>query len=111
ETVTANIPASTGGALKQLAASLGALATAATEEALPRGLPPASDQAANLAKTLASAMLARAASPVQSDAPTQHNGPPPPYRGAPLAGQPVELASIAPGTPPHEAAEHLLAQA
>jgi hypothetical protein len=107
ETVTANTPALTVGALKQLAASLGT----AAEEALPRGLPPASDQAANLAKTLASAMLARAASPAQPDEPTQHNGPPPPYRGAPLAGQAPELASIAPGTTPHEAAERLLSQA
>src|SRR5205085_5912176 len=58
ETVTpntlANVPALTGGALKQLAASLGA----AAEEASPRPLPPASDQAASLAKTLAAAMLA-----------------------------------------------------
>jgi len=111
ETITPNTPALTVGALKQLAASLGTFGTAATEEALPRGLPPASDQAANLAKTLASAMLARAASPAQSDAPTRHNGPPPPYRGAPLAGQAPELASIAQGTTPHEAAERLLSQA
>jgi hypothetical protein len=56
-------------------------------------------------------MLARAASPAQSDAPTQHNGPPPPYRGAPLAGQAPELATIAPDATPHEAAERLLSQA
>jgi hypothetical protein len=111
ETVAANTPALTGAALKQLAASLGPLGTAAGEEALPRALPPAPDQAANLAKTLASAMLARAASPAQPDAPAQHNGPPPPYRGAPLAGQAPELATIAPGTTPHEAAERLLSQA
>src|SRR5207244_13480532 len=87
------VPARTGAERKQLAAPLGA---AAAEEASPRPLPPASDQAASLAKTLAAAMLARTASPAQSDAPTQHNGPPPPYRGAPLAGQAPELATIAP---------------
>jgi hypothetical protein len=103
----ANTPALIGAALKQLAASLGT----AGEEALPRALPAASDQAANLAKTLASAMLARAASPAQPEAPAPHNGPPPPYRGAPLAGQAPEPATIAPDTPPHEAAERLLSQA
>jgi hypothetical protein len=102
-TIAAAAPAH---AVKLLAASLGTHA----DDAMPRALPPASDQAASLAKTLASAMLARAASPMPSDAPTEHNGPPPPYRGAPLAGQAVELASIAPGAAPHETAERLLSQ-
>jgi hypothetical protein len=56
-------------------------------------------------------MLARTASPAQPEAPAQHSGPPPPYRGAPLAGQAPELASIAPDMTPHEAAERLLSQA
>jgi hypothetical protein len=106
ETITPNAPSLTGTALKQLAASLGTT----VEDAL-RALPPASDQAANLARTLAAAMLARTASPAQPEAPAQHSGPPPPYRGAPLAGQAPELASIAPDMPPHEAAERLLSQA
>jgi hypothetical protein len=106
ETITPNAPSLTGTALKQLAASLGTT----VEDAL-RALPPASDQAANLARTLAAAMLARTASPAQPEAPAQHSGPPPPYRGAPLAGQAPELASIAPDMTPHEAAERLLSQA
>jgi hypothetical protein len=102
-TIAAAAPAD---AVKLLAASLGT----AVDDTMPRALPPAADQAANLAKTLASAMLARAASPTPSDAPTEHNGPPPPYRGAPLAGQPPELASIASDATPHETAERLLSQ-
>lgn len=107
ESVTTSAASLTAPALKQLAASLGT----PVEDALPRGLLAAPDQAANLAKTLASALLARAAAPAQADAPTQHNGPPPPYRGAPLAGQAPELATISPDTTPHEAAERLLTQA
>jgi hypothetical protein len=102
-TIAAAAPAD---AVKLLAASLGT----AADDTMPRALPPASDQAASLAKTLASAMLARAASPPPSDAPTEHNGPPPPYRGAPLAGQPPELATIALDSTPHETAERLLSQ-
>ena len=37
------------------------------------------------------------------------SGPPPPYRGAPLAAQQPAAPSIAPDTPPHETAERLLA--
>ena len=100
-------------AVKLLAATFGTATSlgSAADDAMPRALQPASEQAANLAKTLASALLAHPASMTQSDAPTHHSGPPPPYHGAPLAGQAPELATIAPDTAPHETAERLLSQA
>jgi len=66
------------------------------------------EQATSLAKNFASAMLVRVAPP-QPALVSPNGGPPPPYRGAPLAAQPPELPSIGPDATPHEAAERLIA--
>jgi hypothetical protein len=75
-----------------------------------RGAPLSAEQATSLAKTLASAMVARGASPVPScPAAASLSAVPPPYRGAPLAGQAPAAPSIAPDDAPHDIAERLIA--
>jgi hypothetical protein len=76
------------------------------EELIPNA-PLSSEQATSLAKTVASALSTR-------DTPSQpaanQSGPPPPYRGAPLAAQAPVASSIAPDASPHEIADRLIAQ-
>ena len=45
-----------------------------------------------------------------SQPPASQSGPPPPYRGAPLAPQAPAAPSLAPDAAPHETAEQLIAQ-
>lgn len=85
----------------------GALAGAAEEPVAPSaGL--SAEQATMLARTVATALSAREA-PLQQPASSQ-SGPPPPYRGAPLAAQAPATPSIGPDTAPHEIADRLIAQ-
>jgi hypothetical protein len=81
----------------------------APSETLPDRPPLSPEQATTLAKTVATALVARDAAPAQTPTTTQ-NGPPPPYRGAPLAAQASATPSIAPDATPHQAAERLIAQ-
>jgi hypothetical protein len=89
-------------AIKQLASAL-----AGTPDELIPNAPLSPEQATTLAKTVASALSAR-------DTPSQpaanQSGPPPPYRGAPLAAQAATAPSIARDAPPHEIADRLIAQ-
>jgi hypothetical protein len=89
-------------ATRQLANALAGV----PEELIPHA-PLSPEQATSLAKTVATALSAR-------DAPSQtaanQSGPPPPYRGAPLAAQAAAAPSIAPDAAPHEIADRLLAQ-
>jgi hypothetical protein len=77
------------------------------EEPVSNGAPLSPEQATNLAKTIASALSTRDA-PSQSAA--SQNGPPPPYRGAPLAAQAPAAPSIALDAAPREIADRLIAQ-
>jgi hypothetical protein len=90
---------------KQLASVLAG--TGATDELLPVTTALSPEQATNLAKSVAAALHGREAPPEPS-APGSPNGPPPPYRGAPLSAQHPMSPSIAPDMPPHETAERLL---
>jgi len=74
----------------------------------PQRAPMSAEEAAGLAKSLATALLKRDAAAVPT---TQPNVLPPPYRGAPPAAQAVAAPSIAPGAPPHEIAGKLIAEA
>jgi hypothetical protein len=89
-------------ATRQLANAL----AGAPEELIPNA-PLSPEQATSLAKTVATALSTR-------DAPSQlaanQSGPPPPYRGAPLAAQVPAAPSIAPDAAPHEIADRLIAQ-
>jgi len=80
--------------------------TGAPEELIPNA-PLSPEQATSLARTVASALSTR-------DAPSQpaanQGGPPPPYRGAPLAAQAAAAPSIALDAAPHEIADRLIAQ-
>lgn len=88
--------------LRQLASAL----AGAPQETLPAAPLLSPEQATTLAKTVASALIARDA----PDHPAPHpNGPPPPYRSAPLSAQQPALPTIAPDMPAHETAERLLA--
>lgn len=92
------------------AASIKHLANAlagAADELLPAAPPLSPEQAASLAKSVATQLIARDA-PDHPTAPAP-NGPPPPWRGAPLSAQPQAASTIAPDTPPRESAERLLA--
>jgi hypothetical protein len=97
------------------AASIKLLANAlagASDELLPATPPLSPEQAASLAKSVATQLVAREAPDYLSSsaaAPLSNGGPPPPYRGAPLSAQPPVAPTIAPDTPPHESAERLLA--
>ena len=93
--------------IKHLANALAGVA----DEFLPATPPLSPEQAASLAKSVATQLVAREApdylsSPAAAPAP---NGPPPPYRGAALSAQAPAAPTIAPDTPPHESAERLLA--
>jgi hypothetical protein len=97
------VPSTGDAAIRHLATAL----TGAAEEPMPGGAPLSPEQATSLAKTVASALSARDA-PSQSSA--NQSGPPPPYRGAPLAAQAAAAPSIAPDAAPHEIADRLIAQ-
>ena len=94
----------TDAAIKTLAS---ALAAPSDEAFAPDTLSP--EQATTLAKAVATALSSRetASSQPAANAP---GGPPPPYRGAPLAAQPSAAPSIAPDAAPREIAEKLIAQ-
>lgn len=73
------------------------------------GPPLSPEQATGLAKAVAAQLAGRDPQEhVPGAAPM--GGPPPPYRGAPLSGQPPVAAVITPDTPPHESAERLLTE-
>lgn len=80
----------------------------AADELLPVAPPLSPEQATTLAKSVATQLVARDA-PDHPAVPAAPNGPPPPYRGAPLSAQQPAAPTIAPDTPPHESAERLLA--
>ena len=96
-------PSTGDAAIKHLAIAL----TGASEEPISNSAPLSPEQATSLAKTVASALSAR-------DTPSQpaanQSGPPPPYRGAPLAAQAATAPSIALDAAPHEIADRLIAQ-
>jgi hypothetical protein len=89
--------------IKLLANALAGVA----DELLPATPPLSPEQAASLAKSVATQLVARDA-PDHAAAPAP-NGPPPPYRGAALSAQAPAAPTIAPDTPPRESAERLLA--
>ena len=93
----------TDAAISRLANAL----AGAPEESKLAGAPLSPDQAATLAKTVASALSAR-------DAPAQPSAgpgaPPPPYRGAPLTAQAPAASSLASDAAPREIADKLLAE-
>jgi hypothetical protein len=78
----------------------------APEELIPNA-PLSPEQATTLAKTVASALSAR---DTLSQPAANQSGPPPPYRGAPLAAQAATAPSIAPDASPHVIADRLIAQ-
>ena len=80
--------------------------TGAPEELIPNA-PLSPEQATSLAKTVASALSLRDA---LSQPAANQGGPPPPYRGAPLAAQAATVPSIALDAAPHEIADRLIAQ-
>ena len=96
-------PSTGNAAIRHLATAL----TGAPEEPLPTSAPLSPEQATILAKTVASALSTR-------DTPSQpaatQSGPPPPYRGAPLAAQAATAPSIALDAAPHEIADRLIVQ-
>ncbi len=101
------LPLADAASIKHLANAL----AGAPDELLPMAPPLSPEQATSLAKSVATQLQARDApehvsSSASAPAP---NGPPPPYRGAPLSAQPPAAPTIAPDTPPHESAERLLA--
>jgi hypothetical protein len=79
----------------------------AADRPIPGGPSLSPEQATNLAKTLASALVARDAAPAQAS--TIPNNVPPPYRGAPLSAQPPAAPSVVPGAAPQETADKLIA--
>jgi hypothetical protein len=92
-------------AIKVLANAL----AAPSDQRLAAGTPLSPEQATTLAKTVASALSSRE-TPSPQPAATAAGGPPPPYRGAPLAAQAPAVASIAPDASPREIADRLIAQ-
>lgn len=105
DTVVRSAPAATSAAIKQVANALAGL----PDELIPQNAPLSPEQATTLARTLASVLETREATPASPD--TRANGAlPPPYRGAPLAVQAPSAPSIAPDAAPHEIADRLIAQ-
>lgn len=92
-------------AIKTLASALAAL----PEEATAANPSLSAEQATTLAKTVAIALSSRE-TPSPQPAANPASGPPPPYRGAPLAAQPSAAPSIAPDATPREIAEKLIVQ-
>jgi hypothetical protein len=93
------------------AASIKSLANAllrAPEDAPPQGPPLAPEQATNLARTVAAQLAGRDVQ--EHPLVTPAAGPPPPYRGAPLAAQQPVAATINLDMPAHESAERLLSE-
>jgi hypothetical protein len=82
-------------------------ALAAPEESKVAGAPLSPDQAATLAKTVASALSTRDAPAQPSASP---GAPPPPYRGAPLTAQASAASSLASDAAPREIADKLIAE-
>ena len=97
------LPLADAASIRHLASAL----AGAADELLPVAPPLSPEQATDLAKSVATQLQARDA-PDHPSAPAQ-NGPPPPWRGAPLSGQQPAAPTITLETPPHESAERLLA--
>jgi hypothetical protein len=75
---------------------------------MPQRAPLSADEAASLAKSLATALLKRGAPAGSTSQPA--NAMPPPYRGAPPTAQAVAAPSIAANTAPHDIASKLVAE-
>jgi hypothetical protein len=67
------------------------------------------EEAESIAKTIASALLAKAAGPQSPTQAASSINPPPPYRGAPLTPQPPTPAAIADDLAPRAVADKLIA--
>jgi hypothetical protein len=78
-------------------------------EDVPQASPLSPEQASTLAKSVAAQLAGRDPQEHLPAAPST-NGPPPPYRGAPLSSQPPVATAITPDMPAHESAERLLAE-
>lgn len=93
----------TDAAISRLANAL----AGAPEERMLASVPLSAEQATTLARSVATA-LAQRETPTQPQA--SPGGPPPPYRGAPLAAQGPATPSIAPDAAPREIADRLIAE-
>ncbi len=94
--------------VRQIASALAGLPQELAATSIPPSAPLSPDEATGLARTLASALIAR-----DTPAPQPASGTAavaPPYRGAPLAAQAVAAPSIAPDAAPHEIAHKLIAE-